>query len=188
MDENGMIDEYANAKEIALICYQEDRTPYSPFGEFLSDCLEKGIDPSLELIRIEESIPPPVQQRQEPKSYQINNEVKNKLPSDLSKDVICGIKRIRTKIQPLVLSGSPFIRSMDQLIQSYVNNPSEGTIEFKLDNGFQRLLCHSIADYYCLLSYSTGDGSFRVTRVKSHSINYDIPTIPLSDLHSMFIQ
>ena len=39
------------------------------------------------------------------------------------------------------------------------------TLELVVDSAFERLLCHAIADYYALHSYSTGDGEMRVTRV-----------------------
>ncbi|EDR23672.1 hypothetical protein EDI_297150 [Entamoeba dispar SAW760] len=184
MDENGMIDSYLHCKEISVIAFQQDMPVYSPFGNFLNQCLENGIDPSLELIRIEESIPNDEPEQCELKLYSINNNVYKALPPKLPKEVILAIRRIPTKVQQVVLSQNSFVQTIDKLILNYIKNKDSDILEFKLENSYERLLCHAIADYYNLNSYSTGNGKFRVTRVNTSENSGLIPSLSLAELSS----
>ncbi|ELP84804.1 hypothetical protein EIN_283400 [Entamoeba invadens IP1] len=183
MDENGHIDSYAHAKEISVIAFQQDQFRQDMFGDFVNECIQNGVDPALELIRLEE-MQKPEENANEPavKMYSINQTVYKALPKKSDPNNIKAIRRVLTKVQPVLFSQNPFVKKIDDVVQSFITTNKEGALEIQLDNGFDRLLCHCIANYYNLVSYSTGTGNFRVTRVMLTKIEDDAPSLTLTQM------
>ncbi|KAL7722554.1 R3H domain-containing protein [Entamoeba marina] len=188
MDENGNLDGYTHAKEIAAIANREDSIDNSMFVGFLDDCLAKGIDPSLELIRLEETmereksteIPQP-----KSKYYFIHQNIYDIIPNRIPQDIYDGLHRIPTRIQKELVQGSPFTTKLDKLINTFVKSDELGSLEIRLENAYERLLCHGVASYYNLHSYSTGEGNMRVTRVKNTGTQVSIPSVSITEIKNL---
>ena len=183
MDDEGYIDSYTNAKKISSIAFQQDREVDDVCSKFIDDCIERGIEPSLELVRLEEDQNKLEQEKEmemSHKYYTINRELAAKLPKDLPKDVLDGLHRVQTSLQLDLTSQNTFVLTVDNLINNFLTQNEDGMMEIGLDNSYERLICHNVANYYNLQSYSTGVGKMRVTRVSSKDLNKQIPSIQLT--------
>ena len=189
MDENGHIDSYGHCKAISKIAFQQDIPHNSPFGDFLNYCLDNGIDPSLELIRIEEDMNEKLHQpvkQVDFKLYSINNQVYKALPKKISKDVLDGLRRMKTNTQPIILSGTnTFVNAMEKVIQNFLVDTTIDILELKLDNSYERSLAVSMASYYKLRANENAKEKFRITRAKNLKDSDIIPSLSLSELAGM---
>ena len=189
MDENGKIDSYGHCKAISRIAFEQDVPHYSPFGDFLNYCLDNGIDPSLELIRIEEDMKEKQQQPSNQvdfKLYSINNAVYKALPKKISKDIIDGLRRMKTNTQPIILSGTnSFVSAMEKVIQNFLVDKSIDILELKLENSYERNLAISMAHYYKLRTHENANGKFRITRAKNLKDVDIIPSMNLIELANL---